>query len=205
MFAKLLSKVNGYFNKSTSAVDILSDRYDVYLPNERLIYQYFDGTKMVVGDPHELYRKVGSKGAELSSNMMAARVPQSKFAEKAHKQLVEDIRNIFGIKTLAEGGLSELETTELLDHFLMFCDIIKKNSNPSTTDQEETSPSTVPPSNEAENPTTSSTWDFGSTAKDSTINSKQPSPSVPCTPSESLSQDLSSSVPSQNPTKTPKS
>ncbi len=180
----------------TSFNEELYDRYDVYLPRERLIYSYFNGKELINADPMVLYKKVAAKGEMLNADITASNVPQSKFAGPARERLIKSIQEIFGVKPLEEGGLTELETTELLDSFMVFCEAVKKNSSPTQTQAEETWPSTALPSKEGKDQPTSKPSDSGSTESESTSNHKPPSPSEPCQPSDSSNLDLSSIPPS---------
>lgn len=148
---------------------------DVYQPKERLIYRYFDGQKTVVADPLLLYRKVMGIGPELSVDLKVSQ-SSSKDAQKAHENAQMKIREVFGVLPLADGGLSELETMDLLDHFLAYCDRIKKNSSPSPTSPVETSA----PSERSceEDPRTSNSLDSGSTDAGSSISTPEPSPTA---------------------------
>ena len=104
------------------------DPFDAYQPGERLIYKYFDGTKMVRADPLVLYKWYAFHGPELLVDLKVSGSP-SKDANSAHTSAVAKIREMFEVKTLKEGGLSDFEVMDLLDHFLYYCDHIKKKSN----------------------------------------------------------------------------
>ncbi len=108
------------------------ERYDVYKVHERMVYVYFDGQKEVHADPMVLYKKMMSLGPELSADMKGA-TSASKRAGEFHNGMIAKIRKIFDVLPLAEGGLSELETVELLDHFIVYCEWVKKNSRVSQT------------------------------------------------------------------------
>ena len=114
---------------------------DGFVPNERLIYSFWDGTDGYSKekpnrriDPMILYDKVYSKRMEISVNFKALDFPETQFAAPARNQLTKTIREIFGIKPLTgdmdlpEGGtLSDAECLILLDDFLVFSERLKKN------------------------------------------------------------------------------
>lgn len=134
---------------------------DVYRPTERVIYHYWDGGKTVSADPMTLYRKVMEVGPELSIDLTVANSP-SKDSGEAHRKAVEKVRTVFGVKGLEEGGLTEAESLDLLDHFMAFCEALKKNSSRSPTSPAATSATTAS-SSAAGSPTPSSSGS-GSTA-----------------------------------------
>lgn len=150
------------------------DRIDVYRPRERLVYSFFTGEKTIKVDPLVYYKKIMEIGPELSIDMKVAN-SQSKDAKKAHDSYVAKIREVFGIKAFSNGGLSDIECAELLDHFLTFCDTLKKNTKPSPTpskpmeDSKSTSPSV---------PNTESILDSGSIVKEPSIAKPEPRPMV---------------------------
>lgn len=100
---------------------------DFYRPRERTIYRYWDGQRNVAADPMTLYRKVMEVGPELKIDLTVADSP-SKDAGEAHMRAVDKLKAIFSVKGLAEGGLTEAEMLDLLDHFMSFCEALKKNS-----------------------------------------------------------------------------
>jgi hypothetical protein len=173
----VLSKVRNW--ASRVAAKRQQEKLDVYKPTERLLYSYFDGTKMVKADPLVLYKKMMDIGPELSINIKISSSPM-KEAGKAYADMVEQIRGIFGIKILEEGGLTELETAALLDHFLVYCDTVKKNSRFSPISS--TSSEAAPVSSVDDQPTPSFS-DSGSTAS-APITAAPPSwPQEPASPS----------------------
>lgn len=137
-------------------------RADTYLPAERLIYRYFNGSKVIAADPVLLFRGILGVGPELSAEIKIARSPSAE-APKAHADAVAKVRNIFKAAPLSEDGtgLGDQECLDLLDHFLIYCDGLKKNMSPTVTSPEETSAPT--PSSSGGSPPTGSTPDSGST------------------------------------------
>lgn len=124
--------------------------WDLYKPKERKVYRFFDGEKEILADPMLLYKRFMDVAPEMRISWKVARSP-SKDATKAHNDLIGNIRRIFELKPLAEGGLSEPEVEDLLDHFLIYVERIKKNSRPSATSPAATSPSTEPSLDDASN------------------------------------------------------
>lgn len=105
---------------------------DYYKPKERLLYKYFDGMKTITADPMVLYRRLMEKGTDLSLDMQVAS-SMSKDRFKARVSMIEKIRFIFSIKSLEEGGLTEAECENLIDHFVSWCENLKKKLNQSQT------------------------------------------------------------------------
>ena len=151
-----------------------------YRPKERLIYKFFDGEKDRKADPLELHKRMMERSADLYRTINLAR-SQSKDARQGHDEMIKHIRYIFGVKPLGEGGLTEQECMDLLDHFTDFCDGVKKNSPTSPTLPKGTSATSN--SSPEENPPTPNSSDSGST--ESEPSSAKPEP--PTSGSESPS------------------
>lgn len=154
-------------------------RFDVYSPSERCIYQYLDGEKLVRCDPLVLFRRVMDKGPELHSDIVAANVAQSKFADKAYANLQKNIREIFQVKVydpVTNTGLTEAEISNLFDHFMWFVEVNKKKANLPSTSATATSPTTEPSSTES--PATPNTSDSGSVGNESSTKEPPASPSA---------------------------
>ena len=120
---------------------------DVYSPKERKIFSYFDGEKTVKADPVALYRRVMDKGPSLSIDMSVS-TSASKDAEKAQKELVDNVRTIFNVKPLANeiectGTLTDTEVLYLLDQFMDYASDVKKNSKTLPTTPPITPPSST--------------------------------------------------------------
>ena len=153
------------------------EQFDLYMPEEKMIYSYWDGSKLVTADPMVVYRRLMEKGPELNVDMMVATSP-SKDADNAHVLMLEKIRYIFDVKPLENNnGLTEEHTIGLLNHFLTYTETLKKNLNPSPISspvvEEEVSkelPEEIPP---IENISVS-----GSTEKEPSTDMQEPSPSV---------------------------
>ncbi len=111
------------------------DEYSFYFPGEMSIYHYWDGQKKVSADPMTLYKKLMSVGPELAVDIQVANstLVKNEDSIKANNSLIRKIREIFSVKSYEEGGLTEAATANLLDHFLIYTEVVKKNSNPSLT------------------------------------------------------------------------
>lgn len=139
--------------------------FDLYRPRERLIYRYFDGKRVVDADPMELFRRQADVGPELSAHIKGAFSPL-KTAPQEYQWMLEKIRTIFGVAPFKDGGLTDLETVDLLNHFLVWQGRLKKNSSPPPTLPEAPSgptPAPISPSPDVGPPTSSSSGS-GSTA-----------------------------------------
>lgn len=160
-------------------------RDDVFNPTERKIYSYFDGEKTVKADPMALYKKIAGIGPELSIDIKVAQ-SRSKDNVKAHTQAMEKVRGIFNIKPFEEGGLTEAELQALLDHFLTYCEGVKKNSKMFTTSlpSSEASPTSTEPAVQIIQPSSGS----GSTANAAFTAEPGKLPTGQPLPSESLTQ-----------------
>jgi hypothetical protein len=136
---------------------------DVYFPRERTIYRYWTGKGVRSGDPMVLYKRMMEVGPALSIDIKLAQ-SQSKDAKKGHDRMISTIRDIFFLDGLDKGGLSEIETAQVLDHFLRFCERIKKKQNPLPTISTPSEDST--PTSEEKPPATEPSSDSGSAEKD---------------------------------------
>lgn len=148
------------------------DDFSIYHPKERLIYKYWNGKELVAADPMTLYKKVMDVSAELAIHFSVAK-SQSKDAKDAHENLIETVRKVFGVKSLEETpeGLGQTESISLLNHFLAYCNRLKKNSRTFATTSK-LSEDSQPTSEQG--PATSNTSDSGST--ESAPSSEKPLP-----------------------------
>lgn len=146
---------------------------DVYRPRQRLIYRYWNGTRTIQADPMVLFKRVMEVGPSLSIDIKVSTSP-SKDAQTAHAGVMDKIRGIFSVGTFDKGGLTDLETAGLLDHFLTYCDRLKKNMRPTATSAAVTSVITAP-SLDDNQPTLSGSGSGSTGAEPSTV---PPSPST---------------------------
>lgn len=116
----MFSKIFAWFSKKEP-----EDTLPIYSYLEKRIYSYFDGKELIRVDPVPLHKAIMTKGPEISLDMKVARNP-TKGAKKAHDNLVNTIRKLFSLKPLEEDGLTEVETLDILDHFLEFSDKHRK-------------------------------------------------------------------------------
>ncbi len=98
-----------------------------WAPKHRTIYEYFDGEKQVKADPIVVFKRIMSVAPELS-NSITVSVSPSKDAATAHDDALVHVRKVFGIKAFSDGGLTDVESFELLDDFMAWCDRLKKNT-----------------------------------------------------------------------------
>ncbi len=161
--------LKGWFSKESTTDDS-------YSPGQRRIYRYFNGDKEISADPMVLYKRVMDVGPSLSADIKVS-ASISRGARGAHASMVKTLREIFSVKSLEEGGLTEQEVCDLFDHFMTYCDDLKKNSSQPATSPEATSPSGPSPSTEEKSPPTAGTSDSGSTEKGSCTGPPTPSPS----------------------------
>jgi hypothetical protein len=166
---------------------------DTWNPKERLLFHYFDGKKMIHADPMVVYKSFMEVGPELKADIDVVNFPTPiKGVEKAHEGMITKIRKIFQVETLENGGLTEIEVTDLLDKFLNYCDAVKKNGKPLPTLPATSVPSA--PSSGGSQPTPNSSAS-GSTAAAPSTSVPPPSPSVPASPSAPSPQASTTTVP----------
>lgn len=147
---------------------------NAYYPGEMQIYSYFDGKQVVRADPMTLYKRVMEVGPELAIDIKVAN-SVSRDANKAHEGLLKKIRTIFNVRPLEEGGLTEVATANLLDHFLIYTETVKKNSSLLSTSSilGDSAPSL------ANGPVTTNTSESGLTANVSSTEGLPQPPSAP--------------------------
>lgn len=186
MFAKVKQSVVSALIFARRLFASGEDRYDTYRPREQLIYHYWDGQKMRSVDPVKVYKKMAEVGQELSANIRVSTSP-SKGAAKAYESVVKSIRGIFDLQSFEEGGLTEIDTVGLLDHFLIFCGRLKKNTNPSSMSSTSLADSKISSAEESQRITPSS--DSGSIANDPSTEKLASSPTEPLSPGEPLNPE----------------
>jgi len=167
MFSRFWAWLKAWFVKPDDSI---------YQPTERLIYSYFNGEKLVIADPQVLYRALMDVAPELSADINTSN-SQSKFWKQANDNAVKNVRNIFSIKPLPEGGLGELELFELLFHFIDYCDRLKKVRSPSQ--MSSVSLAAPIPTSEVKSQPIDNTLASGSTEKEPSTVEPEPSPTEP--------------------------
>lgn len=105
----------------------------IFSEKDRLIYRYrVSANEHVSADPMTLYKKVMTKWGSIATDVTVATSP-SKDNIKQSDSLLATIREIFGVKPYEEGGLTEIETADLLDHFLSWTSSLKKSTKTTMT------------------------------------------------------------------------
>jgi len=167
------------------------DRLDFYKPRQRYIYRYKDGDRVVIADPIALFKAVMEVGPTLEIDLRVAG-SISKDASKGHTTAVAKLRQVFNLRSFAEGGATDVEVVELFNHFMVYAESLKKNSPTSATSATATSPTSVPSS--AASPATPNSSVSGSIANGHSTVPPVPSPTelaLPTAPStqESLTSE----------------
>lgn len=104
--------------------------YRRILNRHRLLFRYWNGSRFVSEDPFTLLRAlVSSSKIDLDSDLQLLDVPDIKVVTRKVGQLAEEIREIFQLKPLSNGGLSELECVNLLIQFINYLERVKKNGD----------------------------------------------------------------------------
>ena len=116
-----------------------------YAPKERKIFQFWNGQVVIYEDPMVVSRKISDVGPELKIDLDVAD-SISKDANKAGRAALEKVQKIFGLKSYADGGLTEDETFEVFGKFLAYRTKLKKNLSQSPTSPEATLPTSAPSS-----------------------------------------------------------
>jgi len=146
---------------------------NAYRVGERKIYSYDTGNGSVSVDPMILYKRVMDNATTIDVEGKAARSQHSKNRE-AHDNFIACLREVFSVKPLEQGGLTQLEVVALFDHFMGYVLELKKNSSQSQTlsNSGVDSPTT---SAKEDQPTVNSS-DSGSIAVEPTKDDPAPSP-----------------------------
>lgn len=119
--------------------EITEEPDNVFRPDERYIYNYWDGEKMVRADPMVLWGKFMTVWPELSVDIKLAFSNHSD-SFKGRENITIKGRQIFSLKETGEGGLSGEQIMNLMDHFIKYCNHLKKNTSNSAISARETSP-----------------------------------------------------------------
>lgn len=123
-------------------------RVDLYRPRQRLIFHYWNGQREVHADPLVLYRRMMDVGPELDVDLSLAQSTLAGYKTQVdgHLEALAKIRTIFEVQPLAEGGLTETESFDLLYTFMAYTYSLKKNgSTPATSSTSSApTPSSVP-------------------------------------------------------------
>lgn len=136
------------------------------LRSDREIFVYSDGQQERSIDPLLAWRQLwNDPEVDLAAEAKVARDPKIERPGKepvsmypaaevlaAEDRVIGLTRKVFGVKPLAEGGLTMRETDALLGRFLRYADALKKKRNPSRTPTPLSAPM-VSPSSELREPT----------------------------------------------------
>src|SRR5574340_1110081 len=96
-----------------------------FVNRRRKIYRFFDGTNLRRVDPLPLHQALVDVGPELDIDLRLS-VSIHKDAPKGHANALKTIRKVFEVTPYEEGGLTEAETTGLLNHFLSYVGFLKR-------------------------------------------------------------------------------
>lgn len=151
----------------------------IFKPEDKGLFEYWNGEKLIAADPMALYRKLMTKALEID-NCYKVATSQSTAAINYYDDLVKTIRLIFEVKQFTEGGLTDDLCVKLLDCFLVFVDDVKKNWSIVPTLPKET-PS-APRSSSGDDSTTLNTSASGSTKTDKNSEPLLSSPSGSVSP-----------------------
>ncbi len=157
------------------------DLPNIYKPRELLLYEYFDGSKMVKADPMVLWKRIMEVSTDLDIDIKVSK-SVSKDAPEAHDKVIKKCRRIFNLKPLEDGGLPETETVELFDHFMLFCWSLQKKMNGFQISAEATLVTSN--SSPAESPPTPKPSPSGSTETEKPIEEPKSSDSEPVSQSD---------------------
>lgn len=166
---------------------------DIYSPEERQIFKFFNGSRIVYADPIPLWKRVADVGPILSIDIKVAN-SMSKDAGTAKELAASKVRKIFNLKELengieipTEGTLTDDECFGVLNEFLEWSNRLKKNSKTTVISAEETLPSLD--SSSVDSPPTKNTQASGSTVTDPKPGTPTKSPKVSASGTGTLIQD----------------
>jgi len=105
----------------------------VFVPPKRVTYRYWNGQRMVRGDPLALLRALAASDEfnfDVDAKLAAA---DGELAIKASQRIVAGVRKAFGIQPVDAGGLEDRDCDALLIHFMEWNDSQKKSGEFSRT------------------------------------------------------------------------
>ena len=118
-------------------IEEITDDDFLFKPKERMIFKFWDGEKIREIDPMVLYGRLGDVSTELDVAIKLSR-SASKDSRQGHREVVQLLSKIFGVKSFEEGGLTESELLDVFISFMEWVDRLKKNSPQSLTSVEST-------------------------------------------------------------------
>lgn len=128
-----------------------------YWNRQRYIFRYWNGTRIVLGDPLVLYRNLMAHPDFTEEDFKLLEVDSLR--QKIISKLAGISREIFGFKLADDGGLTDLECFSELQAFRLYTGMQKKSIGQSQTSPE---PTDTPPSQDSAH-RTSMNEDSGST------------------------------------------
>jgi hypothetical protein len=147
--------------------------FELYGPDEKKIFSYWNGERTVKADPLVLFKRYSEKRLELSRDLVLAKSMHSD-ADKGHSWAMSKIREVFAIKEppnllepWKDQTLGEDELGNLLVKFLQYIDSLKKNSSDLPIqsnfmeDYKSSSNEDPPMNNSADSGSTPSGWSIG--------------------------------------------
>lgn len=120
----------GWLKKWFTKDNLKEEVVDLFHPKDRMIYSYWTGKEIIKSDPMMLWKRMMSVGPELDIAIKLGN-SISKDAHKGREDSLRYIRGIFNVGPFEEGGLTQLETYGLMDHFYTYCSGLKKNTRKS--------------------------------------------------------------------------
>ena len=105
----------------------------------RFVFTYWNGHKIVKGDPMVFWRELQQHEDYREDDFKLIQVDGLR--NQIFAKLSGVVRDVFGIQTVADGGLTELECLDVLRSYIEYSGFQKKSGEetqtlPSTTDQE---------------------------------------------------------------------
>ena len=103
------------------------------------VFKYWDGRKLRRGDPITTWRSLLAHDDYQEDDFELIQIDDPPVRLKVIARLSGVTRDVFGIRTVEEGGLTELACVQLLREFRVYANIQKKSgestqTSPSTTD-----------------------------------------------------------------------
>lgn len=102
-------------------------RLDLYQPKERAIFRFFDGKEIRAADPVVIFKRLANVIGDLEADVKGANSPLKQSLD-LHGSAIDKMRYIFEVKPLSEGGLGDLEVSDLFVHYQIYCAELKKNT-----------------------------------------------------------------------------
>lgn len=154
--------------------------FDLYKPNERTIYSYWNGKEVVQADPMVLYKRMSDVGPDLEIDLKVASAPM-KDASAAQDKAIAKVQKIFEVVPLADGGLTQEEMLKLLFSFCDYIAEVKKKPNYLTAWPNSAAAYAA---SWAGSPTTPNSLDSGCSENGTSTDVPMPSPLESASPSE---------------------